>query len=285
MRMKCKIKPTQMCIYIDEHVYEKDHDVEKIFRYLQKLFYILAVHERYFKNYNDCMQFALFSATRTYMRLTNKRQFLPDSDPRKLSKIKSILNWIKKVLYPSKVEYQKYAYNEVFKQDESPKELMQEVKNQLESNIKTRVTNDLLRIDVECYFNTIERTIKNFLKRSVYANDPLISKNLYISCILTFLRSITISRKNSKKIFNSKNSFKLNSDETLNSIYENESLSSPIVWHLNKNMKDYVAVLVNEIKSLVCRDIMELTRYYDSTEELLKNILMEPVLDLSEDED
>lgn len=285
MKNKFKVKPTDMCIYIDEHVYEENHDVAKIFDYLQKIFYCLATNRMFFKNFNDYAQFSLFGATKAYLRLTNKHQFLPETDPHKLTKIKSILNWVKQVLYPYKVEYQNYAYNDVIKIDQDSPELVETVKKQLEVNMKESITNDLLKVDIECYFETIEKTIKNFLKKCVYANDPILYKNIYISCLITLLRGMTMSRENKEKVFTKDNKFKLNSDENLNSIYNQEALKSPIVWHLDKDMRDYIAVLVNEIKDLICSDIRELTRYYDSSEELMKNILMEPVSNLNEDED
>ncbi len=91
-RKKFKIKPVEMCIYIDKHAYEPDFDTELIFEYLQDLYYSLSIKKRFFNNDEDYENYSIYSATQAYLRLTNPKQFLNDDDPRKLPRIKSILN-------------------------------------------------------------------------------------------------------------------------------------------------------------------------------------------------
>ena len=92
MKRKLPVRPVDMCIYIDEHAYEPNHDVEKIFNYLESLFYVLSMRKKFFNKESDYKEFSLYAATSAYLRLTNKKQFLPDGDPKKIEKIKSILN-------------------------------------------------------------------------------------------------------------------------------------------------------------------------------------------------
>ena len=48
------------------------------------------------------------------MRLVNPKQFLPDDDPKKMKKVKSILNYIKRIMYPMIVNYQKQTFAQRF---------------------------------------------------------------------------------------------------------------------------------------------------------------------------
>lgn len=91
-RKKFKVRPVDMCIYIDNHIYEPDHDVNLIFEYLHDLFYSLSIKKRFFGSEKDYEQYSLYGATQAYLRLTSPKQFLPDDDPKKLPKVKSILN-------------------------------------------------------------------------------------------------------------------------------------------------------------------------------------------------
>ena len=64
-------------------------------------------------------------------------------------------------------------------------------------------------------------------------------------------------------------------------MYE-EALNAPTVFHLKKEMKDYISVLTNNIKKLVARDIRDLSKYYEPTDEIIEDILMSPLSELNE---
>lgn len=229
MRKKPKVRYVDMAIYIDEHIYEKDHDVETIFDYLQCLFYALAAKKRFFYKESDYDKYSLYAASDVYMRLTNERQFLPDDDPKKIKKIKSVLNYIKNVLYPMKVKYQKENFTEVYKEEFLGSEVNDSIKENLTSNILNCSANGLLEVDITQYFKSITSTIKNFLYSTPYSNDPYIFKNLYMSCVLTLLRAVTLSNANKQKLYcKDSEDFKTNIDNVLDKAYYEESLSAPI---------------------------------------------------------
>ena len=75
-----KIKYTDMCIYIDNNINKPDADVDKIYDYLVKLSYMLAHKRWFFKCKTEYDDFATYFASVVYMRMTNKRQFLPETD-------------------------------------------------------------------------------------------------------------------------------------------------------------------------------------------------------------
>lgn len=277
MNKQPKIKYTAMCIYIDEHVYESDHDAELIFNYLQQLFYILAVKRKYFNKFSDYQDYSLYAATQTYMRLVNKRQFLPESDPKHLRRIKSILNFIKKVMYPLKVNFQDKFFNCVVHDTEENPELCEGIKKEIESNIVNNNTNDLMRADIQIYLNQIPKTIKNFIKQSIVIKNEKEESELYISCLITFLKSITLSNDNKKKLFNSNNILRKNADDILCKLLEEERIGADTVFHLDKNLLNYVHVITNEIKKLLSKDISELTNEYIISDDMMQDLLMYPI--------
>lgn len=95
-------------------MYKEDHDKEKIFDALYRIVHSLAVKGKLFKNWSDYDNFALDYSFKLYYRLTNKKQFLPDNDPNKLKKVKSILNYVKKTIHPAKVDYQQQMFSQQF---------------------------------------------------------------------------------------------------------------------------------------------------------------------------
>lgn len=104
-----------------------------------------------------------------------------------------------------------------------------------------------------------------------------------MSCLITFLRCITLSNENAQKMYSKKdNSLKLNLDDLLENFYQEEAIKAPLAWHLDKSLESYISVLVNGIKEIICKDIKEISSYYVPSEELIKDILMMPLADQEE---
>lgn len=276
------VRYVDMAMYIDEHVYEPNHDEAKIFEYLYHLFYILAVKKCYFKVNSDYDNYALFGAEAVYIRLTNKKQFLPDGDPHKLKKIKSCLNYIKRVLFALKVDYQNSEFREVISGYITQDKSTDDIKKMLEDKASNNYC-DQLEVEVTYYLNRITRTIKTYLKDIPFSADKLLMKNIYMSCILTFLNSITWSNANKAKV-----DFRVNKNlsvtDTVNKIYEQES-EDVILYHLDQSMRTYIKVLVNRIKALVAKDLRALIGYNEPTPEVMKSIIASPLADSKEVQD
>ena len=66
---------TAMCIYIDDHIYNGDYNEELVFEYLYHIVYSLSCKDKFFSRFEDYDAFALFCATKIFMRLIDKRQF------------------------------------------------------------------------------------------------------------------------------------------------------------------------------------------------------------------
>ena len=66
---------TQMCIWIDANAYKEDCNEELLFEYLYHISRMLAYKRRFFDRADYYDDFAIFMATRIFMRLKNKKQF------------------------------------------------------------------------------------------------------------------------------------------------------------------------------------------------------------------
>lgn len=278
MRDKPKIKYTAMCIYIDTHIYTDNYDPNLVFKYLTWLFYALSFKKKFFNCEADYDGFALYGATQTFLRLTNKKQFLPDDDPKKLPKIKSVLNFIKKILYPAKVNYQQEAFNKVYDEELLGEGSGDSFRNYITSDINN-TTDEIKKIEVEQYLRYIPKTLHKFLEDSPYSNDKIMMKNIYISCLLTLLRMFTLSNYNEKRLKNKDNTYRLNVDNLLEDMYYEENINAPVVWHLDKSMTSYIAVLCNKLKDILAFDIREICKSHELSEEVIQDILMLSVTD------
>ena len=159
-----------MCIYIDEHIHEPNHDVEKIYDYLVMLSYMLAAKKRYFHKEEDYDKFSNYLATIVYNRMTTQRQFLAETDPMYLTPIKSCLNYMKNIIYARKCAYcdEEFNYATLVNSDES-----NIVRDYMTEQVLA-TPNDLLHCDIEIYLGTIDKIVKDILNNGVYANDKIL---------------------------------------------------------------------------------------------------------------
>lgn len=270
---KLKIKYTDACIYIDNHIYQdNDPEVqEKCFEYLWHLYYILAVKQKMFNNGKDYDEYALYSATQLYLR------YKKEKDPnykRKLKPIKSCLNYIKRTLYPFRVNYQKMTFQEEFREGS-----LGEVPTQIQDDrveLIRRSNNDLLNVEYTQYLNNICSSIKQVLNSSPYKKDKRMMHNLYVSCLLTILKTITISNKNIARIKNKEDRV-LPVENLVDQIYAEESKDNIVIWHLDKAYSNYIATLVNKIKKEIAKDLRYIIGSFEPPDSLIKDLLISPL--------
>lgn len=163
-----------------------------------------------------------------YLRLTSPRQFLND-DSKRLPKIKSVLNYIKRIMYSLKIDYQQEHYDEVYKDSDSPTApIYNHISDDLYSNV-AKSNSSFVEIDTINYLSSIPKLIKGILNESPYSNDKKMMHNLYISCLLTFIRSITLSNENKQRLVDrGTQEIKLNTDSIIQNIYYEENLNAPV---------------------------------------------------------
>lgn len=274
---------TQMAIYIDEHVYEKDCDDALIYEYIYHLVEMLAFKRAFFKSTEQYDNFSLITATRIFYRLRNKDQFvLLEDGTYKLSKVKSILNYIKRVIYPLKVKYEQETYSQ--EKPYSIEEQKAHVELQVKSLQRDYASNKqkLTEIDLKDYLSTLTTTIRNFLKTIPIKNNSSEWLNIYISCLLSFLNLTTLNNKSLQRLNNFKQNHIL-SDKYLEVLYDIENEDFVILYHLDYSMRDYIFVLVNQLKNIIIKDIIEIKDQYDNAQELVFDFLYKNIEDNNAD--
>lgn len=262
------VRYVDMAIYIDEHVYEENFDANIIFDYIYQLINMLAHKASLFKNKQYYEDFALKSATSIYMRLTNKKQFeFDEKGEPKLPKVKSVLNYIKKTLYAMKVDFEQEEYEKVQPELEAAYSYSEEysLHNRLmESVDRLRVT------DFSICMHDVCKTIKSYLSHIPYRNDRAVWENIYLSCLLSLLNSITLSNKNKKRI--SRLGERATS-EIIYSIYEQERIDQVILFRLDESMRGYINILTNSIRHLIAKDLASCLDIYVPSEVGIQNLL------------
>lgn len=246
------VRYVDMCIYIDQNIYENTYDSDKVYQYLYLLVYMLATKKRLCKNGDEYDRFSLFSATQLYLRLTNKLQFeFNDSGERKLPLVKGILNYINKKLDFLAIDFRNseyYQYLVVEKEHFDPS-----------YNFETLVSSNVDDLSLTEFSITLEDSSnisKAFLRTLPYNQDSVEWQNIYISTFLTLVNMLTPSSITQKRIDRANNSDGLSAKQ-LEQIIEDESEDAVILFHLDESYHDYVLLLVRQVKYVIGKDLSE----------------------------
>ena len=275
------LKYTDFAIFIDEHVRDDDEKTRELcFEYMWHLFYVLAVKGKMFKNGRDYDEYALYGATQLFLRYQKEQDPVKGA---KLKPIKSCLNYIKKVLYPLKVNYQKTSFNQVFQEGAFPEDNLPTQIRDDQVEIIRKQNNNLMSVEYEKYLEDICSTIKLVLKSSPYTSDKSTLHNIYLSCLLTLLKTTTMSNKNKARIKNKENRV-LPVEALADQIYREESRDNIVVYHLDKSMENYIATLVNKIRKEVVKDLRYIIGSYEPSEQVIKDILISPLEEIVDKE-
>lgn len=243
---------TDMCIYIDNNVYKDSFDENLVYQYIYHIIYMLAKKASYFKQNHYYDDFAIYAASRVYFRLTNKKQWQLDEDGNyKLDRIKSILNYIKKILYPLKVDFEQSEYCQTISKESYPEEVNYNFSNLLNNSI-----DELTFSEFGLTFNNIGKTCKAFLKTIPYKTNSVEWLNIYTSVMLTFLNSITLTNRRKDRLEHLSSTMRL-TDNHIITAFEQENQQA-ILFHLPESMNDYILVLTRQLKHLIAKDLTDI---------------------------
>lgn len=245
------VRFVDMCIWIDNNAYKEDCDEEKLFQYLYLLAHMLARKEKYFRNTKDYDDFAVYMATRTYFRLTNPKQYqLKANGEPKMTKLRSVLNYMRSTLYPCKVDFQQqyYAQTNIVVED------IDYVSEYSFADKLKDTVDELTAKDFEVCLLDVVKTARGFLSKIPYKKDSADWMNIYTSCMLTFLNSITLTNDEKSRIENYKRSM-ISKDNFYINLYNKEAEDAVILFHLPETMHDYIEVLVRKMKRAIASDL------------------------------
>lgn len=244
---------TDMCIYIDENIYNDSFDETTVYQYLYHIIIMLAKQAQLFNRHHYYDAFALYGANRVYFRLTNKKQWQLNEDNTgyKMQRIKSVLNYIKNILYHLKVDFEQEEYAQTLKVVEA---------QNLEFDYNRVISNSvdsLTLIDFESTLGNVHRTCEKFLSTLPYKKNTSEWLNIYTSVMLSFLNNVTLSKMQSKRITHLEGTGRLK-ESHIDNFYAANEKSSTILFHLPKSMENYITVLTRQLKHIVAKDLSEI---------------------------
>lgn len=255
------VRYVDMCIWIDANAYLQDRDDNKFFQYLFHIFYMLAFKSRYFNSSKEYDDFAVYAATKMYMRYNSKREGI--------EKVKSILNYAKRVIYPYKVQFQQQEYkeNNYSGQVENEEDII--IDNSFKLKIEENI-DSMNKIDFKSYLSNFSKTVRFFVSRTPYKSNYVDYGNLYVSCMLTFINNITPSIQEMSHIENISRSDKIR-DNLYDKIYS-QLPDEVILYHLDDSLKDYVKVLVNQVKQLARKELVDIIQTNSFTDDIINDM-------------
>lgn len=255
---------TQMAIYIDEHIYSDNKDEEKLYTYMYHLAIMLATKGAYYSSAEEYDQFGLFCATRLYLRYTNQKQFeFNDDGSPKMKRIKSVLNYIKRVIYPYKVDFEME-----FNIENKDVEVIQLGGFDLGEHMVEQ-TSLFDTMSYSCTLGEISSIVKAHLRKIPHKQHSAEWMNIYLSCMLTLLSSMTLSNYQLREF----KKLKLPKYESLEKLYAQLRYEDPILFHLDPSMSTYIKVLVTELRHVIAAELSWKGDHYISAAESMKNLI------------
>lgn len=256
------IRYTQMAMWIDANIHNDEFDENKAYEYMYLLAQMLAYKHRYFRNTGDYEGFACYLAYSVYTRLSDK------SKP----PIKSVLNYMKAIIYFRKVAYEQEHYIEIInpQYNKSWDSDVYREKSIAALESENRQIIESTTLDV---LASISKTIYNCIPVA-YKADKLTYENLYKSALISMLYKFTLPdikqqsfnrRMNSGKKFNIVNYYRLNLKEEIK------------LWHLDESMEDVVRLIINKANQSLINNVKEIIDYYKISEKQFNDMSVDNI--------
>lgn len=273
---------TQMAIFIDEHAYDENPTTELnnlIFEYIYHLVEMLAYKAKFFSRYSYYDEFAIYVASSVYMRLRNPRQFQYDANGNpKLKRVKSILNYIKTILYPKKVDFEQEQYDQTFSNSDAiPIDSDIGIQYSFADSLIDSL-DDITKVNFNVCLGQICDTIKSYIYDLPFKKDKVITLNIYLSCLLSFLSSITLKTSELVRIKNFKLEQHRNYD--LEGLLENNFTQDDVIlYHLSDQYRQYIFILTKKIKHIIANDLSIILNDQVMSQSVMKSIMINDIID------
>lgn len=237
---KAKNIHARMAVYFDANIYKpkEERNDTLLFQYLYHIIYMLACTKKYFNSFAEYDQFALFMATRLYMRYINP------SHTEKCGKIKSVLNYCKALIGHNKVDFQRETFMEIFGtrldggDDGSGSALREDMESSIQSShVKEEgVDDEILHAILE-----IPDDVRDAVSEMPYRRDDPIRHRLEVSTLMSVLNSITLSNPSAKRLMAAEGT--QSAPALKKALYEAERANCVTLWRLGGEYKNMVATL------------------------------------------
>ncbi len=251
-------KYTDLCVYIDKNIEKikvpgENPDVETlIYNYLWLIIKALAIKKCLFNDFKEYDPYAFYAANRLFFalrkNLVNQGKTIKG---KQIRPIKSCLNYMKALMYPMKIEYQRENYREVISEEFVTKKFdSYSFKEQLKNGIRDSqgVTEDFKEYIQES-LDAIGDLADKVLTKSPFNKNSVDYKKLKISLILNALSSLRIKGK------------------------LDSNLPTVILWKLPKSISSYVRILLKEFYTEIKLEIIECYKRADIQDDVLEKLL------------
>ena len=252
------LKYTDLCIYIDENMPKiinpgENPDIENtIYNYLWLVVKALAIKKCLLDDFKEYDAYAFYAANRLFFALRknqlNQGQVIKG---KKIRPIKSCLNYMKALMYPMKIEYQREAYREIISEEFVSKKFdSYNYKEQLraEARIAAGVTEEFKTYLIESLRN-LDSLADKVLAKSPFHPGTVDYKKLKISLLLNAINTLRVKKR-------------LDSD-----------LPTVILWKLPKSMSSYVRILLKEFYTEIKLEIIDCYKQADLDDEVVDKLL------------
>lgn len=207
MRAKpSNMKYTDLCIYIDKTIYERDehnepialrelddYEIDNVFTYLYHILYALSVKKKLLTNSKDYDDFSLRAAGILFTRLIDHDQDFKKTGIGK-KPIKSILNYIKSCLVFMADDFRKDTYAQVLSAERDGKDKIDAAHEYLYENVRNQI-NSSMNINIKNVLFDMGFYIENNANASIFKKNPLNKEKLELSIYLSILNMITLEHR------------------------------------------------------------------------------------------
>ena len=202
------MKYTDLCIYIDKTIYERDKDnnpialrkltseeIDNVYTYLYNTIYALSVIKRLFTQKADYDAFCLEAAGDIFMRLEK-----PDQDFTYQSKhnkpIKSVLNYIKGALGFMSITWRNKNYAVVLNPEYDSEEDVEGAKSYAYRQASTQYDEQKIKAYQEV-IEDLPSYLEQALKTSIFNKNKLKKHQILLSQYLSLCNCLTLENKKS----------------------------------------------------------------------------------------
>lgn len=227
MFKKPRMKYTDMCIWVDENAYRDDCDESKLFEYIYHIAKMLAFQGRYFNTGRKYEDFSIEVATRMFVKMRRGNN----------SKVKSILNYLKSALHFYKIDFERSEYSQ------QPDIESDVYRDSVVFDLMDNRINELAMVEFRSYMGCINNTFRKYIFNLPYASDKALIENIYISCVLSFISSVTPDKR-LRGTFEDK-------------LRKTQTSDNTILYHLDKSFKPLIQITVNKLKRIVCAELSD----------------------------
>lgn len=251
------LKYTDMCIWVDNLVKRgnpTEAELEQAFQYVYHIMFMLAHKHKYFNHNYYYEEFAVYSATNIINRLFLNPRLgkLDENGEPVLPPVKSVLNYAKAAIYGMKVNFEQEFYcQKIFNSNSA-------VHEELTLGEQLLSASGQREVDLRIYLSQLDRTVKHLIyKNNFYKSDKFLMKNIYVSCLLTILNSLTFTEGMLKELELKYSTAGSKYNFMCRQFRENRK-NSLILYHLDDSYEDYIQVLTNKVLRVVSTDMKEL---------------------------